>query len=86
MRVKDSRLQLRSLGPPLSGPCRTQCPSATELIETAAHRRVDRRRDDLCEDGLRKRALELLAAVTGIALQRLDALTRDDRNHENRSY
>jgi len=39
---------LRSLGPPVSGPCRTQCPSATELMETAAHRRLNWRRDDHC--------------------------------------
>jgi hypothetical protein len=36
--------------------------------------------------GLRKRALELVAAVTGIALQRFDALTRDDRNHQDCCY
>ena len=33
-----------------------------------------------------KRAFGLVALVTGIALQRFDALTRDDRNHENCSY
>ena len=50
------------------------------------HRKLDRRPDDLCADGLRKRVLALAATITGIALQRFDALTRDDRNHENCSY
>src|SRR5438552_11287476 len=49
----DARLQLRSLGPPVSGLFRTQCPSATEVIvqylstignRMAAHRKSDRHR------------------------------------------
>jgi hypothetical protein len=52
----------------------------------AAHRRLNQRRDDLCAVALRKRAFFLVATVTGIALERFDALTRDNRNHENCGY
>src|SRR4029077_94187 len=52
----------------------------------AAHRKSDRRRDYLCAGGFRKRAFFLVATVTGIALERFDALTRDNRNYENCGY
>jgi hypothetical protein len=51
-----------------------------------AHRKSDRARVHLCSGGLRKRAFFLVATVTGIALERFDALTRDNRNHENCGY
>jgi len=52
----------------------------------AAYRRLDRHRDDLCAGALRKGAFFLVATVTGIALERFDALTRDNRNHEKCGY
>jgi hypothetical protein len=42
----------------------------------AAHRKLDRRRVYLCAGESRERAF-FLATVTGIALERFDALTRD---------
>jgi hypothetical protein len=52
----------------------------------AAHRKSDRRRDDPGAGGLRSCAFFLVATVTGIALERFDALTRDNRNYENCGY
>jgi hypothetical protein len=52
----------------------------------ATRRRLDQRRDDLYAGGFRKRAFFLVATVTGIALERFDALTRDNRNHEKCGY
>ena len=54
---------MRSLGPPVSGLCRTQCPSATGVIvqyfctigeRTAAYWRLDQSRVYLCAGALRK--------------------------------
>ena len=52
----------------------------------AAHGTLDQSRAGPCAGGLRKRAFFLGATVTGIALERFDALTRDNRNHENCCY
>jgi len=60
--------------------------SQTTPDRMAAHRKSDRRRGYLCAGGLRKRAFFLVATVTGIALERFDALTRDNRNHEKCGY
>jgi hypothetical protein len=59
---------------------------STRADRREVHRRLDRHRDDLYAGGFRKRAFFLVATVTGIALERFDALTRDNRNHEKCGY
>jgi hypothetical protein len=52
-------------------------------IETAGRLRAGQSRDDLCAGGLRKGAFFLVATFTGIALERFDALTRDNEGIRN---
>jgi hypothetical protein len=67
---------------------------ANDVVNSHAekfHRKIaikwQRIRDQIpCEVGLRKRAFFLVATFAGIALERFDALTRDNRNYENCGY
>jgi len=66
--------------------CWLRLARCTTADRMAARRKWDRRHIYLCAVEFRKRAFFLVAIVTGIALERFDALSRDNRNHENCCY